>query len=305
MTPKAFENALRVDMALGGSTNTVLHVTAIAHELGIKMPPAKKVMLEARLQKRLKLLGLESFSDYYAHVFGEPRRAGSGTRERGRSHGDDSELISLIDAVTTNKTDFFREPSHFDYLLGTAVPELTASTDAGTRRELAVWSAGCSTGEEPYTIAMVLSAHAAAHPGFRFSVLATDISSRVLEAAHTGIYDEEKAVPVPPDMKRAYLLRSKDRQRRQVRICPALRAVVRFQRVNLMDARYGLEGMMDVIFCRNVIIYFDRPTQEKLVLRLSRCLRTGGYLFMGHSETLMGMDLPLRSAAPTVYRKTG
>jgi chemotaxis protein methyltransferase CheR len=265
----------------------------IETELGIRMPPAKKLMLEARLQKRLKLLGLGSFGEYYDYVFGSAARP-----------GDDTELVCLMDAVTTNKTDFFREPSHFDYLVGTALPELLRTSDAGTRRELAVWSAGCSTGEEPYTIAMVLSRFAGSYPGFRFSVLGTDISSRVLEAARTAIYDEEKAEPIPPDLKAIWLLRSKDRLRRLVRVAPDLRALVRFQRVNLMDDSYGLEGMMDVVFCRNVIIYFDRATQESLVGRLARCLRPGGYLFMGHSETLMGMNLPLRPAAPTVYRKT-
>jgi chemotaxis protein methyltransferase CheR len=266
----------------------------IEGELGIKMPPAKRLMLEARLQKRLKVLDLPDFRAYYDHVFGD-----------GGGRGDDAEVVNLIDAVTTNKTDFFREPSHFEYLERTAVPELMKISDAGARRELAVWSAGCSTGEEPYTIAMVLGRYASAHHGFRFSVLGSDISTRVLAAAKAGIYEEEKAEPIPLELKRSYFLRSKDRERRQVRAAPALRAFVSFQRVNLMDDRYGLEGTMDVIFCRNVIIYFDRPTQERLVGRLARCLRTGGYLFMGHSETLMGMDLPLRSAAPTVYRKTG
>jgi chemotaxis protein methyltransferase CheR len=265
----------------------------IEAELGIKMPPAKKIMLEARLQKRLKILGLASFGQYYDHVFGT-----------GGAKGDDSELVNLMDAVTTNKTDFFRESSHFDYLAGTAVPELLRTSEAGTRRELAVWSAGCSTGEEPYTIAMVLADFAERHAGFRFSVLGTDISTRVLDAARTAIYEEEKAAPVPPEMKKGYLTRSKDRARRQVRVAPGLRGFVRFQRVNLMDPRYGLEGTMDVVFCRNVIIYFDRATQESMVGKLARCLRPGGYLFMGHSETLMGMDVPLRGAAPTVYRKT-
>jgi chemotaxis protein methyltransferase CheR len=260
----------------------------IEGELGIKMPPVKKVMLEARLQKRLKATGLASFRDYYHHVF---------------ENGDDAELISLIDAVTTNKTDFFREPSHFDYLVQSVIPNLLASPEVGRRRDLAVWSAGCSTGEEPYTIAMFLSEYREANLGLRFSVLASDISSRVLEAARTAIYDEEKAKPIPEELKKKYLLRSKDKSRGLVRICPELRALVTFQRINLMDRRYGIEGAMDVIFCRNVIIYFDRPTQEKLVGRLARCLREGGYLFMGHSETLMGMDLPLKSAAPTVYKK--
>jgi chemotaxis protein methyltransferase CheR len=263
----------------------------IESELGIKMPLIKKTMLEARLQKRLKARHLPSFSAYYDLVFG-----------RGK---DGSELICLIDAVTTNKTDFFREPAHFDYLASTAVPALLESEGAGKMRDLAVWSAGCSTGEEPYTIAMVLSELKLARPYFRFSIVGTDISSRVLEAAATAIYEEEKIQPIPPTLKKRYLLRSRDPAKGLVRISPELRSLVSFHRVNFMDERYGLEESMDIVFCRNVIIYFDRSVQEKLVRKLVRCLRSGGYLFMGHSETLMGMDLPLKAAAPTIYRKTG
>ncbi len=261
----------------------------IESELGIKMPPAKKTMLEARLQKRLKAHSLASFSDYYDFVFGPD--------------ADGSELICLIDAVTTNKTDFFREPVHFDYLVRTAVPELLDG-ETGRTRDLLVWSAGCSTGEEPYTIAMVLSEFRGTNPGFRFSVIGTDISSRVLEAAATAIYESEKIGPIPVPLRRKYLLRSKDPEKGLMRVSPELRSLVSFHRVNLMEDRYGLEGAADVIFCRNVIIYFERATQERLVGRLVRCLRDGGFLFMGHSETLMGMSLPLRTVAPTIYRKT-
>ncbi len=286
--PKGDLGFLKVSMS---DKEFTLYSKFIESELGIKMPVTKKLMLESRLQKRLKILSLSTFGEYYDYVFGK--------------NSDGSELICLIDAVTTNKTDFFREPTHFDYLTKTALPELISSLEAGKRRELAVWSAGCSTGEEPYTLAMVLSEFREANPWFRFSLLGTDISSRVLEAASTAIYEEEKVAPIPEALKHRYLLRSRDRSKGLVRINPELRAMVSFRRVNLMDTRYGLEGSMDVVFCRNVIIYFDRITQENLVGKLARCLHSGGYLFMGHSETLMGMHLPLRSEAPTVYRKTG
>jgi chemotaxis protein methyltransferase CheR len=263
----------------------------IESELGIKMPVAKKTMLEARLQKRLRALSLSSFAEYYDAVFG------MGT--------DGAELICLIDAVTTNKTDFFREPVHFDYLTRAAVPELLRPGEAGRTRDLMIWSAGCSTGEEPYTIAMVLSEFRRTNPAFRFTVIGTDISSRVLEAAATAIYETDKIEPIPLPFRKRYLLRSRDPDKGLVRVAPELRSMVQFHRVNLMDDRYGLEGTMDVVFCRNVIIYFDRVTQQKLVIKLIRCLREGGYLFMGHSETLMGMNLPLRTVAPTIYRKAG
>jgi len=259
-------------------------------ECGIKMPTSKKTMLQARIQKRLRKLGIRSFAEYCDYVFSL-----EGTR---------TELVHMIDVVTTNKTDFFREPGHFDYLIETALPELINSKGSGLKRKFMVWSAGCSTGEEPYTLAMILSNFAEKYPRFKFSIIATDISTNVLEKAKLGIYDKEKVDPVPIVLKKKYLLRNKDRKKGLVRVVPELRSLVQFWRLNLMDGDYGIRGKMDVIFCRNVIIYFDGPTQERLLSRLCRHLMPGGYLFMGHSETLNGLDLPLISVAPTVYRKS-
>jgi len=256
---------------------------------GIKLPPSKKTMLEARLRKRLRALEMNSFDDYCNYLFGRD--------------GQKVEVVRMIDLVTTNKTDFFREPAHFDFLLRACLPEYC---DVGTGcawRKMTVWSAGCSTGEEPYTLAMVLCAFAETRPGFRFSILATDISTRVLEKAALGIYDEERVEPVPPAMKQKYLLKSKDRSKGLVRVAPVLRSLVNFRRLNLMDEDFGIREPMHVIFCRNVIIYFDKATQERLVSRFAQRLAPGGYLFLGHSETLCGMDVPLVQMAPTVYRK--
>ena len=164
------------------------------------------------------------------------------------------------------------------------------------------WSAGCSTGEEPYTLAMVLAEHALAQPQFRFSILATDISTKVLHLAEQAVYLHDKIQPVPIPMRKKYLLSSKDRK--LVRICPELRSRVSFFRLNFMDSDYALKDKMDVIFCRNVIIYFDRSTQQAILERLCRHLLPGGYLFMGHSETLNGMNLPLQPVAATIYRKS-
>jgi chemotaxis protein methyltransferase CheR len=253
---------------------------------GIKMPPVKKTMLQARLQKRLRMLGIGTFKAYIEYLFSP-----EGMREE------------LPD--TTNKTDFFREPAHFDYLVNTALPELMSSTGAGIRRPLGIWSAGCSTGEEPYTLAMVLNNYAERNEGFRFSILGTDISLKVLEKAALGIYDENKVQPVPLEMKKKYLLRSKDKQKKHVRIVPELRSQVHFRSLNFMEGDFGMREKMDIIFCRNVIIYFDRTTQEGLLNRLASHLLPNGYLFMGHSETLSGLRVPLSLAAPTVYRRTG
>lgn len=264
----------------------------IESELGIKMPDVKKTMLESRLQKRLRVLNMQSFAEYCDYLF---------------SHeGTENELVHMIDMVTTNKTDFFREPAHFDYLVRKALPELVKSHGAGITRRLTVWSAGCSTGEEPYTLAMVLSEFALKYPGlgFQFMILATDISTRVLDVAGKGIYDEERIAPVPQALRKRYLLKSRDQSSGLVRIVPELRAFVKFRRLNFMEGDFGMREPLDIIFCRNVFIYFDKPTQESILTRFCRHIRPGGYIFIGQSETLNNMDLPLARVNPSVYRKT-
>jgi chemotaxis protein methyltransferase CheR len=260
----------------------------IYNECGIKMPPAKKTMLVARLQKRLRSLDMKSFGDYIDYLFGPD--------------GIKDELVRMIDLITTNKTDFFREPHHFDYLLQRVLPEWIQKHGASGRR-LMLWSAGCSTGEEPYTLAMVLNEFAASCTGFDYQILATDISTRVLEKAEQAVYGEERVDAVPSPLKHKYLLRSKDRRSGKVRVAPGLREKVRFRRLNLMDENFGLREPMDIIFCRNVIIYFDRQTQERLLNKFYAHLRKDGFIFMGHSETLNGLDVPLIMVYPTVYKK--
>ena len=258
----------------------------IYEQCGIKMPEGKKTMLEGRLQKRLRVLGMKSFAQYLDYLF--------------QPDGNSDELVQMIDHVTTNKTDFFREPDHFDYLQNKVLPEWWGKY--GTRR-LMLWSAGCSTGQEPYTLAMVLQEFAAGRPGFDFQILATDISTRVLEQAKGAVYSEELLAPLPSVLKTKYVLRSKDRQSGLVRIVPELRARVKFRRLNFLDGDFGLREPLDIIFCRNVIIYFDRQTQARLLQRFFTHMRAGAHIFMGHSETLSGLDVPLVSVAPTVYRK--
>lgn len=261
----------------------------IEGELGIRMPPAKKVMLESRLQKRVRTLRMASFSDYLEHVF-DP------------SSGD-GELLHMIDAVTTNKTDFFREPDHFDRMTDAVLPDLYANMGAGKRKPLLVWSTASSTGEEPYTLAMVLEEFRSKNRDFEYRVLGTDISTEVLERGRKAIYTEERALQVPAEFRKRYMLRSKDREARLVRIKPELRARVVFQRMNLMAETFTIRDHFQIIFCRNVIIYFDRQNQQRLLRKLYSYLVPGGYLFLGHSETLAGMELPLESFAPTVYRR--
>jgi chemotaxis protein methyltransferase CheR len=253
---------------------------------GIKMSPEKKVMLEGRLKRRMAALQLPSYRDYCEYLFS--------------SKGADDEMVHLIDVVTTNKTDFFREKEHFDFLSAKALPELTASLrDSG---DLLIWSAGCSTGEEPYTLAMVLTEYGISHAGFRFRILATDISTAVLAKAQRGVFHSQLIDPVPADLRRKYFMRSRDRESNLVRVVPELRASVEFRHLNLME-EFRLPEPANAIFCRNVIIYFDRPTQERLFQKMTRQLVDGGYLFVGHSESLHNMDLPLVPIAPALYRK--
>jgi chemotaxis protein methyltransferase CheR len=259
----------------------------IYEKAGIRLGSEKKTMLEVRIKRRLKALELQSYDQYCAYLFGRD--------------GLEEELVSLIDVVTTNKTDFFREPGHFNFLVEKALPDLNTREEGG--RPLLIWSAGCSTGEEPYTLAIVLSEYAQTHPGFRFRILATDISTRVLERAEIGVYSKDAVGPIPAILKRKYLMTSRDPASDRVRVVPELRRLIEFRRLNFMDADYGITEKADAIFCRNVIIYFDRETQEKVLQKLSRQLVPRGYMFVGHAETLHDMNLPLAPVAPALYRR--
>ena len=256
---------------------------------GIKMPQAKKEMLEGRLTKRLRALGLSKLSDYCAYLFSP--------------EGQQNEILHVIDVVSTNKTDFFREPESFNIMVDMVLPQLVKQ-GVGRESPFMIWSAGCATGEEPYTMAMFLEAFAEKNIGrpFSYLVLATDISVSALDIARRGVYKAERIAPVPLDYRHKYLLRGKRERKKEVRVCPRLRSRVKFRQMNLMTD-FGLRELMDAIFCRNVIIYFDRPTQEKLFCRFCHQLKPGGFIFIGHSETLHGMQLPLEQVAPTVYRK--
>jgi len=251
---------------------------------GIKLPPTKKTLVEGRLSRRARRLGIASLADYVAAVF---------------DGGDaDDESIHMIDALTTNKTDFFREPSHFHFLTRTALPELAA------RRSVAkIWSAACSIGAEPYTLAMVLSDFAETAPGWRFSILASDISTKALAKAARAVYPEEMVEPVPLPMRQKYLLRSRDSSKGEVRMTPHIRALVRFARVNLVEERYPVDRDMDVILCRNLLIYFDKATQETVIRRLCSYLKPGGYLILGHTDSIMNMPLPLEALGQSIYRR--
>ena len=252
---------------------------------GIKMPITKLTMLEGRLRRRLRATGIPNFNDYCDYLF--------------KHGGIEKEAIFLIDAVTTNKTDFFREPKHFEFMERTGLPELVA---AGHKR-LRMWSAACSIGAEPYTMAMVLQDFADSNPGIDYRILATDLSTEVLHAAKRGVYPRDMVQPVPADLQRRHVMISRVATRGEVRIHPRLRSTIGFARMNLMDSAYKVGEPMHMIFCRNVLIYFDKPTQAKVLSRLCDCLVPGGFLYVGHSETVTGITLPVRQVANTVFKK--
>ena len=244
-------------------------------------------MLEGRIRRRLKELAIQSYGEYCDFLFSD--------------QGLEQELVHLIDVVTTNKTDFFREPRHFDFLVSRVLPEHVSGGES--RRPFLLWSAGCSSGEEPYTLGMVLSEYGLTHPGFAFKILATDVSTTVLNKAALGVYSADAVRPVPQALKVNYLMRGRERNIDRVRVVPELRRVIEFRRLNFMDSDYGIQEKFDVIFCRNVIIYFDRPTQQSILRKITQCLRPGGHLFMGHAETLHELDLPVEPVAPALYRR--
>jgi chemotaxis protein methyltransferase CheR len=257
----------------------------IETNLGIRIPQTKKIMLESRLAKRLRALKIPNYEDYCEYVFSD--------------EGFDREIQQLIDVVTTNETDFFRESHHYDLLEKRILPELIGAQGIDA---LNVWSVAASTGQEAYTIAMVLEEFKRANRPFRYSILGTDISETVLRVAHGGIYTERQADKIPNRMKREYCMRNRDPEQKTIRMKPEIREHVRFRRLNLMDSAYPIQKKYHIVFCRNVFIYFDKPTQLKVLERIHAHMAPGGYLFMGHSENLGNSSLPLKNIASAVYR---
>jgi chemotaxis protein methyltransferase CheR len=252
-------------------------------QYGIKMPPEKKIMLQSRLQKRLRALCIYTFKDYIDYVFGG---------------NNNDEVIHMMDVVSTNKTDFYREPSHFEYLKNILLPKLYE-----TKKSIKLWSAGCSSGPEVYTLTIELSEFANTHPGFDFSILGTDISTLMLKKAYAGIYPEEMVEVIPLELKKKYLLKSKDKDKRLVRISEQLRRKVKFQRLNFIEDQFSVNEQFDIIFCRNVLIYFDRETQEKVINKLCNFLKLDGIFFLGHSESITNINVPLKQIKPTIYTR--
>lgn len=258
--------------------------TLIYDESGISLNDQKQGLVASRLSKRLRELGVKTFSEYYDRLMQDASR---------------EEFTRMLDLISTNKTDFFREPKHFDYLREEILPELAQE------KKVRIWSSACSTGEEPYTIAMTLYDGVTDPAAWDFKILASDLSTRVLAKAAGGVYDTDRVDGMPPDVVRRHFLRGRGEQEGVLKVKPHLAAMVQFRRMNLMDDHFPIKSPLDLIFCRNVMIYFDRPTQEQLVNKFHRYLKPGGYLFIGHSESLQWVSHPFKLIGPTMYRKEG
>ena len=254
---------------------------------GIMLPPSKRVMVEGRLRKRVRALGLSDLEEYGREII-----------DRG---GLEDEFLHVVDCVTTNKTDFFREPQHFDFLSEEAIPQLLAGRKSNA--PLRFWSAAASIGAEAYTIGMV-AAERLGLEGANFEILGTDVSGDVLAQAVRAVYPKSFASPVPQPYRERYLMFARDPARQEFRIVPELRRHVEFQRLNLMDKSYAVRSDVDVVFCRNVLIYFSKETQAGVLARLASYLRIGGYLILGHSESLGGNEMSgLRALRPNIFRR--
>ncbi len=274
----------------GGELKLTAHefrqIADLAYQrFGLDLKRGKEALVAARLGKKLRKLGFATFAEYHGHVLAD-------------STGE--ALIELIDALTTNHTSFLRERAHFEFLARAVNEEFR---EVSTLR---VWSAACSSGEEPYSIAMCL-AEAMGTPGMgkpparQFHILATDISTKVLDAARRGVYAASRFDDVPEPWRRAHLLRGQGESQGFFKVKPALAQHIEFARLNLIEP-FPQRGLFHVIFCRNVMMYFDKGTQQDIVQRLSACLERGGYLFVGHSESLTGVEHGLHYVRPATYR---
>jgi chemotaxis protein methyltransferase CheR len=259
--------------------------TTLYEGAGINLPASKANLVYSRLAKRLRALGLESFRDYCALVGSE-----EGTEERAQ----------MIAALTTNVTRFFREPHHFDHLRAKVVDPIAAEIKQG--RRLRIWSAGCSSGQEPYSIALSILSLLPDARAYDVKILATDINPLVLDTARKASYPAEEVVSVPADLRRSWM---ENVGSGAMRLDEAPRGLVTFRPLNLIGA-WPMKGPFDAVFCRNVVIYFDEKTQMRLLTRISTLLRPGGYLYLGHSERMVGpAEALFRLDGTTTYRKLG
>lgn len=257
---------------------------------GIALSEHKRNLICSRLSKRLCALGLPSFQRYHDYLIAETGQA---------------ELENFVNAITTNKTDFYRENWHFEFLEKEIIPALKARAVRTGERRIRIWSAGCSSGEEPYTIAITLREALENLLAWDVRILASDIDTQVLGKAAQAIYPEERVAEIPRPILERYFLKGTGAQAGLVQAVREVRNLVTFRRINLLEEPWPVRTVFDCIFCRNVIIYFDRPTQRRLMERFAAYLKDDGYLFLGHSESLYGLNDQFTFLRNTIYRKHG
>jgi chemotaxis protein methyltransferase CheR len=280
---------MNVELQLRQSEFTNLR-DLIYHEAGITIRDNKRQLLQSRLRKRLRVLQLASYAEYFDYLTKSDR------------HGD--ELIQMINCVSTNKTDFFRENHHFDFLREVLFPQMIADSYSGGPRKLRIWSAACSTGEEPYSIAMTAHDCFADERGWDIQILASDIDTEVLDRAERGVYDVSRIGGTPPDLLHRHFENFTDEDgKRKVRVKPYLRDMITFRRINFAEPRWPIQSKFDAIFCRNVMIYFDDATQDKLVTRFADYLAEGKHLMLGHSESIRRVEGLYKSLGKTTFRR--
>ncbi len=251
---------------------------------GIIVTDDKYDMYYSRLVKRLRKLGLKDFSSYVSYL----------------KTSEDTEFTPFIDSITTNLTSFFREKHHFDQMKSELIPEMCQRSDISGG--IKIWSAGCSTGEEPYTIAMTFAEGLENKPGVKATIMASDIDTTVLSKASNGIYDIERVKGLPVNIKKRWFFRGKGKNNGKVKVSPELQKMLEFRQVNLMES-WPMKERFHLLFCRNVVIYFDRPTKMKLFDRFADQIVEGGFMILGHSESLQGLTDRFETIGKTVYRK--
>ena len=260
----------------------------VNEQVGIKLPPAKRMMIEGRLRKRMRAVGAASFQDYCDWLF-----------NRG---GMEDEACLLINTMTTNKTDFFREEEHYELLERVIIPELLARREANPL--LKIWSAASSNGAEAYSTAMLLEDMVSDGSRFRYAILGTDVSTDMLAHGRRAVYSADWMEPVSARMQMRYVMQARRKTAPpEVRIVPELRRHVRFSYLNLMNEDYGVDTDIDVVFLRNVLIYFEKPVQEAVIRNVVGHLRPGGYLLLGHSESMISSSIPITQIASATFRK--
>lgn len=277
-----------------GSREFKLFRTLIHQQTGIFLRDGKEVMLASRLSRRLRALHLESFSEYFSHVE--------------KAHDGGKELGELINCITTNKTSFFRESHHFDFLRDTLVPEMERRAAKGGGKNIRIWSAACSTGEEPYSIVITLlealrKGGSEPVPGnWTVKVTASDIDTTVLQTARTAVYEDKSLEAIDASLVGKYFLRGTGGMSGQIKVKPEVTRNVEFQRINLMDRSWPLEGLYDTIFFRNALIYFNQDTQNIFLRKMLQFLRPQGYLILGHSENVPWLHDAVHPLKMTIYQ---